>query len=74
VKIPLRLPPGAVPTFTEQDIILETGDTILIEGRGTEVFYTGGLLGVVSILYRATTIWMFSKRSPSLGAGVRQAT
>ena len=45
VRIPLRLPPGQIPTFTEKDIILEDGDIILIEGREREVFYTGGLLG-----------------------------
>lgn len=44
VKIPLRLPPGQIPTFTEKDIILNEGDIVLIEGREREVFYTGGLL------------------------------
>jgi uncharacterized membrane protein YgcG len=45
VRIPLRLAPGAVPTFKPDDIILETGDIVLLEGREREVFYTGGLLG-----------------------------
>ena len=45
VKIPVRLSPGEVPTFTEQDIILQDGDIVFIESRDTEVFYTGGLLG-----------------------------
>lgn len=45
VRIPLRLPPGQIPTFTEEDIILEDGDIVMIEGREREVFYTGGLLG-----------------------------
>lgn len=44
VRIPLRLPPGMIPTFTEKDVILEEGDIVLIEGRDREVFYTGGLL------------------------------
>ena len=44
VKIPLRLPPGQTPQFKPEDIILEDGDIIFIEGREREVFYTGGLL------------------------------
>jgi hypothetical protein len=44
IRIPLRLPPGQVPTFKPQDIILDEGDIVLIEGREREVFYTGGLL------------------------------
>jgi hypothetical protein len=44
VKIPLRLPPGQTPTFRPQDIILNEGDIVLIEGREREVFYTGGLM------------------------------
>lgn len=44
VKIPLRLPPGQTPMFRPQDIILNDGDLVLIEGREREVFYTGGLL------------------------------
>jgi hypothetical protein len=45
IRIPLRLPPGQVPQFRQDDIILEEGDIILIENREREVFYTGGLLG-----------------------------
>ena len=45
VRIPLRLPPGQVPAFNEEDIILNEGDIILIEGRENDVYYTGGLLG-----------------------------
>jgi hypothetical protein len=44
IRIPLRLPPGVSPTFTEEDIILQEGDIILIETRETEFFFTGGLL------------------------------
>jgi protein involved in polysaccharide export with SLBB domain len=44
VRIPLRLPPGEVPAFRQEDIILEEGDIVLIEGREREVFYTGGIL------------------------------
>jgi hypothetical protein len=45
LRIPLRLPPGEVPTFRPEDIILNEGDIVLIENRDREVFYTGGLLG-----------------------------
>jgi protein involved in polysaccharide export with SLBB domain len=44
IKIPMRLPPGVLPTFAPEDIILEDGDVIYIESREAEVFYTGGLL------------------------------
>jgi protein involved in polysaccharide export with SLBB domain len=44
LKIPLRLPPGIVPSFRPEDIVLEEGDIIYIESREAEVFYTGGLL------------------------------
>jgi hypothetical protein len=45
IRIPLRLPPGVIPTFRPTDIILDDGDIVYIEGREREVFYTGGLLG-----------------------------
>ncbi len=44
LKIPLRLPPGVIPSLTPADITLEDGDIVYIESRDTEVFYTGGLL------------------------------
>lgn len=44
VKVPLRLKPGQFPKFSEQDIILNEGDVVLVETRDTEVYYTGGLL------------------------------
>jgi hypothetical protein len=45
VRIPLRLPPGQIPAFSPDDIILQNGDTVLIESREAEVFYTAGMLG-----------------------------
>lgn len=45
IRIPVRLHPGEVPQFTEQDVILQDGDIVFIESRETEIFYTGGLLG-----------------------------
>lgn len=43
-KIPMRLPPGVIPSFRPEDILLEDGDVVYIESRDAEVFYTGGLL------------------------------
>ncbi len=45
VKIPLRLAPGEVPHFSEDDIILEDGDIVFIDTREREIYFTGGLLG-----------------------------
>lgn len=44
VRIPLRLPPGTVPPFRPEDVVLHDGDIVFIEARDTDVFYTGGLL------------------------------
>ena len=49
VRIPLRVRPDEPVTFTEQDIILNDGDTLFIEARDTEAYYTGGLLGGAQI-------------------------
>lgn len=45
ILIPLRLGPGEVPQFKQQDVILSDGDIVVVESREREVFYTGGLLG-----------------------------
>jgi protein involved in polysaccharide export with SLBB domain len=45
VRIPLRARPEDPITFTEQDIILDDGDTVYIEARDTEVYYTAGIVG-----------------------------
>jgi len=45
IRIPLRLPPGETPTFRPEDVILEDGDIVMLEGREREVYYTAGLLG-----------------------------
>jgi len=45
IKIPIRLGPGDIPQFGEQDVVLLDGDIVFIESRETEVFYSGGLLG-----------------------------
>jgi hypothetical protein len=44
LKIPMRLPPGVIPSIRSEDVILEDGDIVYIESREAEVFYTGGLL------------------------------
>lgn len=44
VRIPLRLPPGQAPGFSQNDIILRTGDIVYITARDADVFYTGGIL------------------------------
>ena len=44
LRIPMRLPPGVIPAFRTEDILLEEGDVVYIESREAEVFYTGGLL------------------------------
>jgi protein involved in polysaccharide export with SLBB domain len=49
VRIPLRARPDQPITFTEADITLEDGDTVFIEARDTEVYYTAGLLGAAQI-------------------------
>lgn len=45
IRIPLRYNPANPPRFTEDDIILNEGDIVVIRARDNEVFYTGGLLG-----------------------------
>lgn len=44
LRIPLRLPPGILPSIRPQDVVLQEGDIVLIETRDTEFFYTGGML------------------------------
>ena len=44
-RIPLRFHSDQPPTFTEEDIILKTGDIVMIQSRDREKFYTGGVLG-----------------------------
>ena len=44
IRIPLRGHPGAPLPFGPQDIVLQSGDVVYLEGRDDELFYTGGLL------------------------------
>ena len=45
IRIPLRLRPGDPFPFTEEDIILQSGDVVFIAARDADVYYTAGLLG-----------------------------
>ncbi|HUG89371.1 MAG TPA: hypothetical protein VML55_00970 [Planctomycetaceae bacterium] len=45
VRIPLKLLPGEMPQFGEQDIVLNDGDVVFVETREQDFFMTGGLLG-----------------------------
>jgi protein involved in polysaccharide export with SLBB domain len=49
VRIPLRVRTDQPITFTQADITLDDGDTVSIEARDTEVYYTAGLLGSAQI-------------------------
>jgi hypothetical protein len=49
VRVPLRARTDRPLTFTEADITLDEGDTVYIEARDTEVYYTAGLLGAAQI-------------------------
>jgi Polysaccharide biosynthesis/export protein len=44
VRIPLRLRPGEEPPFRPEDVVLHSGDVVVLQPRVYEVFYTGGLL------------------------------
>jgi hypothetical protein len=44
IRIPLRLWPGEPLPFSHDDIILRTGDVVVINAREKAVYYTGGLL------------------------------
>jgi protein involved in polysaccharide export with SLBB domain len=45
IRIPLRLRPGEPVPFRPEDVVLVSGDTVFVESRESEVFYTAGLLG-----------------------------
>lgn len=44
-RIPLRYHPSQPPVFSQQDVILNEGDIVIIRSRDKETFYTAGLLG-----------------------------
>ncbi len=44
-RVPLRYHPSNPPQFSQQDIILQDGDIVIIRSRDKETYFTGGLLG-----------------------------
>lgn len=44
LRIPLRLRPGETLDVRPEDVILRTGDVVVVKARRGDVFYTGGLL------------------------------
>ncbi len=44
ISIPLRLKPGEIPRFRQEDVILRDGDVVYVDTRETDVYYTSGLL------------------------------
>lgn len=45
VRIPLSMADGELLPFSQNDVILEDGDIVLVESREDEYFFTAGLLG-----------------------------
>jgi hypothetical protein len=43
-RIPIRYYPENPPTFTEEQIILRTGDIVMVQSRDREQYYTGGVV------------------------------
>jgi hypothetical protein len=77
VRIPLRARPDEPICFTEADVILKDGDTVYIEARDTEVYYTAGLIGAFQIPlprdYDLRVIEAISQvRGPLLNGGFSQ--
>jgi protein involved in polysaccharide export with SLBB domain len=44
IRIPMQTRGGEPLSFRPEDIVLESGDIVLVEGREPEFYYTGGLL------------------------------
>lgn len=44
-RIPLRFNPANPPRFSQDDVILDEGDIIIIRSRDQETFFTAGVLG-----------------------------
>ncbi|MBS0201587.1 MAG: polysaccharide biosynthesis/export family protein [Planctomycetes bacterium] len=43
-RIPLRFYPEQVPTFKQEDIILQNGDIVMVQSRERELYYTSGVI------------------------------
>jgi protein involved in polysaccharide export with SLBB domain len=44
-RIPLRYHPMNPPQFSQEDVVLQDGDIVIIRSRDTETFFTAGMLG-----------------------------
>lgn len=44
ISIPLKLREGETIPFAPADVILQSGDVVVVEPRNVEVYYTGGLM------------------------------
>jgi hypothetical protein len=44
IRVPLRLRPGEPLSVRPEDLVLRTGDVVLVKARVGELFFTGGLL------------------------------
>jgi hypothetical protein len=44
IRVPLRAHPGEPLTLKATDLVLQTGDIVLVRARRGQLFYTGGLL------------------------------
>ncbi|MEP3479016.1 MAG: polysaccharide biosynthesis/export family protein [Fuerstiella sp.] len=45
IRIPLTIAPSQGLNVSESDVVLQSGDIVVVESRNDEVFVTGGLLG-----------------------------
>ena len=71
-RVPLRFYPDQIPTFKQEDIILQTGDIVMVQSRDREQYYMGGLLrGVHQIPrdYDLNILQAISLANGQLGAG-----
>jgi uncharacterized membrane protein YgcG len=73
VTVPLRFFPEQLPNLAEQDVILQTGDVVVIESRDREKYYTGGVLGSGEYLlprdYDLDIMQAIAKAGGSLSSG-----
>src|SRR5262245_44296117 len=49
VRIPMRVKAGQPINIRPQDIILETGDIVMVKRRDPEIYYTGGLMPAAEV-------------------------
>ncbi len=75
IRIPMRMRPNEPPPFRPEDVVLQNGDIVFIEARDTELFYTGGMLGLpTNTCCRAITTSTWYRPSPWRTARCSTAT